>query len=304
MGTGKRAAARRWRGGAGGDSHLCGHAVSAQHDGGLPAAAGLGPAGGGAPGPAALRPGGCPGRIVRGGHLSAGDGLSGPAPVPGGGGGADGAAGLLAEQKAAAPGADFPGPGLRLWGRGAGGGAAGGTEAGPGGRRAVLRDGSEDRTAVGGRLLWPADPGVSGDRAARRPLRGADPGAPDPGGSGRWSSPAWWIRATHSPIRPPAGLCWWRRRTAWRSCFHRGSGPVRQSCGTRRGCWSGWRTDLGGCGSACCPTGQWGWSGGLLLALRMDRVQVGEEDRGPMLAALSPTPVSDGGAYRVLVGAE
>ena len=30
----------------------------------------------------------------------------------------------------------------------------------------------------------------------------------------------------------------------------------------------------------------------------------GEEDRGPMLAALSPTPVSDGGAYRVLVGAE
>ena len=45
----------------------------------------------------------------------------------------------------------------------------GGTEAGPGGRRAVLRDGSEDRTAVGGRLLWPADPGVSGDRAARRP---------------------------------------------------------------------------------------------------------------------------------------
>ena len=43
---------------------------------------------------------------------------------------------------------------------------------------------------------------------------------------------------------------------------------------------------------------------GLLLALRMDRVQVGEEDRGPMLAALSPTPVSDGGAYRVLVGAE
>lgn len=43
---------------------------------------------------------------------------------------------------------------------------------------------------------------------------------------------------------------------------------------------------------------------GLLLALRMDRVQVGEEDRGPMLAALSPTPVSDGGAYCVLVGAE
>ena len=82
------------------------------------------------------------------------------------------------------------------------------------------------------------------------------------GPSGELTRVRWWIRATHSPIRPPAGLCWWRRRTAWRSCFHRGSGPVRQSCGTRRGCWSGWRTDLGGCGSACCPTGQWGWSGG------------------------------------------
>ena len=43
---------------------------------------------------------------------------------------------------------------------------------------------------------------------------------------------------------------------------------------------------------------------GLLLCLRLDRVQVGEEDRGPMLAALSPTPVSDGGGYRVLIGAQ
>ena len=43
---------------------------------------------------------------------------------------------------------------------------------------------------------------------------------------------------------------------------------------------------------------------GLLLALRLDKVQVGEEDRGPMLAALSPTPVSDGGSYRALLGAE
>ena len=42
---------------------------------------------------------------------------------------------------------------------------------------------------------------------------------------------------------------------------------------------------------------------GLLLALRLDRVQVGAEDRGPMLAALSPTPVSEGG-YRALLGAE
>ena len=41
---------------------------------------------------------------------------------------------------------------------------------------------------------------------------------------------------------------------------------------------------------------------GLLLALRPDKVQVGEADWGPALAALSPTPVSDGGSYRALVG--
>ena len=43
---------------------------------------------------------------------------------------------------------------------------------------------------------------------------------------------------------------------------------------------------------------------GLLLAVRVDQVQVGEEERGPMLAALSPTPVSDGGGYRALLGAD
>ena len=43
---------------------------------------------------------------------------------------------------------------------------------------------------------------------------------------------------------------------------------------------------------------------GLLLAVRVDQVQVGEEDRGPMLTALSPTPVSDGGGYRALLGAD
>ena len=43
---------------------------------------------------------------------------------------------------------------------------------------------------------------------------------------------------------------------------------------------------------------------GLLLALRLDKVQVGGEDRGAMLAALSPTPVSDGGNYRALIGPE
>lgn len=41
---------------------------------------------------------------------------------------------------------------------------------------------------------------------------------------------------------------------------------------------------------------------GLLLTLRVDRVTLGGKDRGPLLIALSPTPVSDGGGYRALVG--
>lgn len=41
---------------------------------------------------------------------------------------------------------------------------------------------------------------------------------------------------------------------------------------------------------------------GLLLAVRLDNVWLEEQDRGPMLVALSPTPVSDGGSYRALVG--
>ena len=41
---------------------------------------------------------------------------------------------------------------------------------------------------------------------------------------------------------------------------------------------------------------------GLLLALRVDEARLGEQDVGPLLVALSPTPVSDGGGYRALVG--
>lgn len=41
---------------------------------------------------------------------------------------------------------------------------------------------------------------------------------------------------------------------------------------------------------------------GLLLAVRLDNVRLNGQDRGPMLVALSPTPVSDGGGYRALVG--
>ena len=41
---------------------------------------------------------------------------------------------------------------------------------------------------------------------------------------------------------------------------------------------------------------------GLLLALRPDSVRLEGQERSPMLVALSPTPVSDGGSYRALVG--
>ena len=41
---------------------------------------------------------------------------------------------------------------------------------------------------------------------------------------------------------------------------------------------------------------------GFLLAVRMDRLTIGEKTREGALVALSPTPVSDGGGYRVLTG--
>lgn len=41
---------------------------------------------------------------------------------------------------------------------------------------------------------------------------------------------------------------------------------------------------------------------GLLLAMRVDRLEVNGEDQGPALVALSPGPVSDGGGYQALLG--
>ncbi len=41
---------------------------------------------------------------------------------------------------------------------------------------------------------------------------------------------------------------------------------------------------------------------GLLLAVRVDGMRVDGQDRGPVLVAFSPTPVSDGGGYRALIG--
>lgn len=46
-----------------------------------------------------------------------------------------------------------------------------------------------------------------------------------------------------------------------------------------------------------------GVSWALLLAVKVDRAQIGKEDYGPILVALSPTPVSDGGGYSALIGA-
>ena len=40
----------------------------------------------------------------------------------------------------------------------------------------------------------------------------------------------------------------------------------------------------------------------LLLAVKVDRARVGEEDYGSIFVALSPTPVSDGGGYSALIG--
>ena len=43
---------------------------------------------------------------------------------------------------------------------------------------------------------------------------------------------------------------------------------------------------------------------GLLLAVRVDSLELDGQGRGPVLVALSPTPVSDGGGYQALIGAE
>lgn len=42
---------------------------------------------------------------------------------------------------------------------------------------------------------------------------------------------------------------------------------------------------------------------GLLLAVRLDALELDGQGRGPALVALSPNPVSDGGGYQALIGA-
>ena len=61
---------------------------------------------------------------------------------------------------------------------------------------------------------------------------------------------------------------------------------------------------LSGVGVSCrlLPYQAVGVECGLLLALRADRVKVGTEDYGPLLVALSPTGLTDGGGYCALIG--
>ena len=47
---------------------------------------------------------------------------------------------------------------------------------------------------------------------------------------------------------------------------------------------------------------QRGGGPGLLLAVRADGLELEGRARGPVLVALSPTPVSDGGGYQALIG--
>ena len=61
---------------------------------------------------------------------------------------------------------------------------------------------------------------------------------------------------------------------------------------TRRG--AGWRL---------VPYRAVGVDRGLLLACKVDEARVNGQDRGPILVALSPTPVSDSGGYTALLGA-
>ena len=68
-------------------------------------------------------------------------------------------------------------------------------------------------------------------------------------------------------------------------------------------------------GMARLGTGEWrgrfrllpyrsvGTDRGLLLAVRLDGAAMEGREQGPVLVALSPNPVSDGGGYRILIGA-
>ena len=61
---------------------------------------------------------------------------------------------------------------------------------------------------------------------------------------------------------------------------------------------------LGGGRFTLLPYRSVGVDRGLLLAVRVDALELAGRVRGPALVALSPNPVSDGGGYQALIGAE
>ena len=74
---------------------------------------------------------------------------------------------------------------------------------------------------------------------------------------------------------------------------------LRDPVGTleRLGGQAGWRGRL-----RLLPYQAVGVECGLLLAVKLDGVKIGTEDYGALLAALSPTRLSDGGGYSALIG--
>lgn len=136
--------------------------------------------------------------------------------------------------------------------------------------------------------------------AAHRCLRGAAAGAADHrGADGGAGGPGRHGEHPHRPgIGPPVMVAEGDRLTALfpKECRPErddledpASGLVRLG----RGAWRG-RFSL-------LPYRAVGVSRGLLLAVRVDQIQLAGENKGPLLVALSPTPVSDGGGYGALI---
>ena len=172
-----------------------------------------------------------------------------------------------------------------------------------GGRGALLLHGPEDRPALGSGVLCGHHPDLPGGGPPHRCLPGAAPrpslppgaagGAHCPGGHGEHADRPG-LRAAGDgggggdPVPPvPTG----DRARAGGPAGPGGGGLARLGEGPLRG-----RLRL-------LPYRAVGVDRGLLLAVRVDRARVGGEELGPLLVAMSPTPVSDGGSYRALIGA-
>lgn len=86
------------------------------------------------------------------------------------------------------------------------------------------------------------------------------------------------------------------------ACFQSAAGRGRPTSWIQPVLWPGLEPGSGRVVFACCPYRAVGVDRGLLLALKVDSLNLGGKERGPLLVALSPTPVSDGGGYRALIG--